>query len=83
MPKSSPAGRVMESRSTAERSTPRSRARASMPSMDTESAIFSYIRRLKPSENEGFLRAVVVEAVAAGRVQECGGACRMDGGFWF
>ena len=39
----------MESRSTAERSTPSSRARASIPSMEIASAIFSYIRRLKPS----------------------------------
>lgn len=49
MPKSSPAGRVIESRSTAERSTPRSRARASIPSMEIASAIFSYMRRFKPS----------------------------------
>lgn len=39
----------MESRSTAERSTASSRARASSPSMEVVSAIFSYIRRLKPS----------------------------------
>jgi hypothetical protein len=39
----------MESRSTAERSTPSSRARASMPSIEIANAIFSYIQLKKAS----------------------------------
>lgn len=65
MPKSSPAGRVTESRSTVERSTPSSRARASMPSMEISSAIFAYI---KPR----ILHARARKKATAG-VVDCGG----------
>jgi hypothetical protein len=86
MPKSSLAGRVMEFRSTAERSTPSSRARASMPSMEIASAIFSYIQ-LKPSSITREICCVMPAGCGCG-----GGGAETRGGkgwgwmglgFWF